>query len=216
MNPTTSPEKTDSRQRILQAAVQLFASKGYAATGVREIAGEAGVNLAMVSYFFGSKTGLLEEILREFFEPLTGLTRRHLSQAGDPEEKLRNYIHHLVRYFAEHKEALMVFLLELPRDQPETLELKAHYMGQLVDIYVKSFFEPLFALSGRTLPVAIVGPALNGMILSHFQMRPLTLKVRPAEVQDLDWDHYADLISEIYFNGLNGLLARLPEAEQTK
>lgn len=49
----------DKRAQILEAAEQLFAEKGYEGTSVRDIAGHAGVNLAMISYYFGSKEKLL-------------------------------------------------------------------------------------------------------------------------------------------------------------
>ena len=47
---------------ILEAAEKLFASHGFHATSVRDIAHEAGVNIAMISYYFGSKEKLIEAI----------------------------------------------------------------------------------------------------------------------------------------------------------
>ena len=49
---------------IMESAEKLFAEKGFAGTSVRDIADEAGVNLAMISYYFGSKEKLLEAIFR--------------------------------------------------------------------------------------------------------------------------------------------------------
>jgi AcrR family transcriptional regulator len=48
----------ESRQRVLQAARDLFAQHGYGSTSVRAIAAAAGVDPAMVFYFFGTKQGL--------------------------------------------------------------------------------------------------------------------------------------------------------------
>lgn len=47
---------------ILDAAEQLFASQGFHGTSVRDIAHEADVNIAMISYYFGSKEKLIEAI----------------------------------------------------------------------------------------------------------------------------------------------------------
>ena len=211
MEPEATPDKKDTRQRILHAAAHLFASKGYAATGVREIANQAGVTLSMINYFFGSKMGLLEEILRNFFEGLIGVAQNSLSRSSGPEENLRRFMGQVVRYFADHQEALMVYLLELPRDEPETLDLKAHYMGRFIKLFIKHVYEPLFRQTGRTLPLGVVGPAMGGLIVSQFQLRPMALKLRPEDLEDLDWNRYADLISELFLNGINGLLARQPE-----
>lgn len=52
----------EKQQEILNAAEKLFAIKGFDGTSVRDIAKEAQVNLAMISYYFGSKEKLLEKL----------------------------------------------------------------------------------------------------------------------------------------------------------
>ena len=53
----------DKREHILIAAEQLFGERGFDGTSVRDIAQSAGVNLAMISYYFGSKEKLLEALI---------------------------------------------------------------------------------------------------------------------------------------------------------
>ncbi len=64
------PATVDIRQEIQDAAEILFARQGYAATSLREIASEVGVNPAMVHYYFGSKLELLQHVLEQSLEPL--------------------------------------------------------------------------------------------------------------------------------------------------
>ena len=52
----------DKHIQIIETAEVLFAKKGYEASTVRDIAEEAGVNIAMISYYFGSKEKLLEAL----------------------------------------------------------------------------------------------------------------------------------------------------------
>jgi hypothetical protein len=59
VRPDTLP---DAKTRILDAAERLFMENGYAATSVRMITGAAGVPVALVSYHFGSKQGLMEAV----------------------------------------------------------------------------------------------------------------------------------------------------------
>jgi len=59
---TRSPSPSDARNRILDAAEQLFTEHGFAATSVRKITAAAGVPLALVNYHFGSKQGLMEAV----------------------------------------------------------------------------------------------------------------------------------------------------------
>jgi AcrR family transcriptional regulator len=53
----------DTRQKILDTAERLFGEQGYAATSLRQIIGEAGVNVASIHYHFGSKEELLDEVV---------------------------------------------------------------------------------------------------------------------------------------------------------
>jgi TetR/AcrR family transcriptional regulator, fatty acid metabolism regulator protein len=53
----------DKREIIISTAMKLFAQKGFEGTSVREIAAGANVNLAMISYYFGSKEKLFENLV---------------------------------------------------------------------------------------------------------------------------------------------------------
>jgi AcrR family transcriptional regulator len=64
-------EYSEKKLIIIEAAEKLFASKGFNGTSVRDIAETAGVNLAMISYYFGSKEKLFESMFAyrsEFFK----------------------------------------------------------------------------------------------------------------------------------------------------
>lgn len=55
-------EFTDKQRHILEVAEQLIADNGFEGTSIRDIAKEANINIAMISYYFGSKEKLLEAI----------------------------------------------------------------------------------------------------------------------------------------------------------
>lgn len=57
-------EYSDKQILIMDTALRIFSEKGYNGTSVRDIAKAAAVNVAMISYYFGSKENLLEEIFR--------------------------------------------------------------------------------------------------------------------------------------------------------
>lgn len=57
-------EFSDKQIQIMEAAEELFAEKGFAGTSVRDIAETANVNLAMISYYFGSKDKLMEAMFK--------------------------------------------------------------------------------------------------------------------------------------------------------
>lgn len=57
-------EYNEKQISIMESAERLFAERGFAGTSVRDIVDEARVNIAMVSYYFGSKEKLLESIFK--------------------------------------------------------------------------------------------------------------------------------------------------------
>ncbi|TDW48694.1 TetR family transcriptional regulator [Flavobacterium sp. 270] len=56
-------ELNDKKIQILEVAEKLFSEKGFEGTSIRDISKEAKINIAMVSYYFGSKERLLESLL---------------------------------------------------------------------------------------------------------------------------------------------------------
>lgn len=60
---STEENFNEKQIQILQVAESLFAANGYDATSIRKISKEAKINIAMVSYYFGSKERLLESII---------------------------------------------------------------------------------------------------------------------------------------------------------
>ena len=72
----------DIRKGILDASEYLFATQGFAATSIREIAERVAVNPAMVHYYFGSKKKLLQAVMEQVLEPMAGAVAK-VEQRGD-------------------------------------------------------------------------------------------------------------------------------------
>jgi len=68
-----------TRQKLLSSAERLFAERGYTGVSVRDVAGMAGVNSALVAYYFGNKRGLLSAVYLRHCLPLNQ-ERIHLLQ----------------------------------------------------------------------------------------------------------------------------------------
>ncbi len=100
----------DTKQRILDTAERLIADRGYAATSLRHIIGEAGVNLAAVHYHFGSKEELLDELIRRRAEPINTarietLDRLEAEAGGEPlpvEAIIQAFLEPGIKALAEH------------------------------------------------------------------------------------------------------------------
>jgi TetR/AcrR family transcriptional regulator, regulator of cefoperazone and chloramphenicol sensitivity len=84
----------ETRERLLKAAAQLFADRGFKKVTVRDICRAARANVAAVNYHFGDKTGLYREVLQQAIETIraTNDAARAAGAGLSPEEKLRQYL----------------------------------------------------------------------------------------------------------------------------
>jgi AcrR family transcriptional regulator len=87
----------DTRERLIAAAEQLVADRGYASVTVRAIAAAAGVNWSLVGYHFKGKEGLLSEVYRRHCATLNAERLRLLSRAGKGRGRLEQVIEAFVR-----------------------------------------------------------------------------------------------------------------------
>ena len=71
-----------TRQRILGAAEELFAERGFAGASLRQVTAAAKVNLAAVNYHFGSKDNLIEEVFRRRLDELSRRRVERLLELG--------------------------------------------------------------------------------------------------------------------------------------
>ena len=100
-------ETITTEQKIIRAADKLFTQKGYAATKTRDIAEEAGTNLALLNYYFGSKENLYKKVVQEKLRLLLGAMGSVLSDENISLEEKINSITDLLL----EKEELPIFIL---------------------------------------------------------------------------------------------------------
>jgi len=101
-------EYNEKRIQIMEAAEELFAEKGFDGTSVRDIADEAGVNLAMISYYFGSKEKLMESLFKYRGESIklqleSMLENKELSSLQKVYGLIDNYIVRIMKQQCFHK-----------------------------------------------------------------------------------------------------------------
>jgi hypothetical protein len=124
-------DKADKRQKLLEVAESLFAKHGFEAVSVRQLAAEADVNLSMVSYYFGSKDGLFQEMIKSKF-PQTRSVLEDLAQSDiHPWEKLTITIDMYVDKFFLGRAFHRVIMREMSLQQrPEHVNLIREHMAR--------------------------------------------------------------------------------------
>lgn len=104
--------------KILQAATQLFAMYGYEAVAVKQITSMAGVNSALISYYFDGKKKLYQKVLTSQVDVFKELINEINSQNIPPLEKLHRYVHALSDFQKDNANAVRLIYREILNPQP--------------------------------------------------------------------------------------------------
>ena len=107
----------EKRRLLLDAAVRVFARKGYHAARVGDIAEEAGVAYGLLYHYFASKEELLRSVFRETWRALI-VTIKSVEEGEDPpREQLRKVAEILLRSWRRDPDLVRVLVLEVTRSQ---------------------------------------------------------------------------------------------------
>ena len=103
------------RRLLLDAAVRVFARKGYHAARIGDIAEEAGVAYGLLYHYFSSKEEVLRSVFRETWRALIQTIRSVEDGDDPPREQLRKVAEILLRSWRREPELVRVLVLEVTR-----------------------------------------------------------------------------------------------------
>ena len=110
----TLKDGEQTKQRILQKAEELFFENGYHATSVESIAKAAGVNKALIYYYFDAKSDLMTALVKNMMQDLA----KHLADmpknegASKPDAARKEKIQAEVKYLQQHRRVLAIMMME--------------------------------------------------------------------------------------------------------
>lgn len=116
MNQTAGA--TDTRSQLIQAARRLFAERGYDGTSIRDITGLAGANLGAITYHFGSKDALYEEVVASMAEPLRAGLAGAAAQSGAPLERIERVVRAFFEHLGSHPELPRLIVQQFASTRP--------------------------------------------------------------------------------------------------
>jgi TetR/AcrR family fatty acid metabolism transcriptional regulator len=105
--------REDKRRRIIDAAVKVFAEKGFFGAKVSEIADAAGVADGTIYLYFKSKDDILISLFQEKMSEIVKQLQAILSELPDPETKMRRYVIEHLKLVARQPELMQVLTVEL-------------------------------------------------------------------------------------------------------
>lgn len=203
----------NTKTALLEAAVRVFAAKGFASATVREICQLANANVAAVNYHFGGKDALYTAVLEHVIGRRTELFRRgdHNPDAT-PEERLAAYIRRKLHdiYTLDGTSGMAsdhwsIFLMEVANPSEN--------LNFLVEQYVQAAVEELRGIVAEILGVAPVEQVVQdsalsiwGQLLDPLVMMPITDRLSPPRerIQE-DLERFAEHMTRFTIGGLKAI-----------
>ncbi len=105
-----------TEEKIRQAATRVFLEKGFDGTTTRDIAAQAGINLALLNYYFRSKQKLFDSVFEEMLQLYFEGIKTVLSQSVPLKEKIWALIDHDFTMFRQSPDLVIFVLSELHRN----------------------------------------------------------------------------------------------------
>lgn len=106
----------DTEGQILNAAKNVFQKKGMDGARMQEIADEAGINKAMLHYYYRSKQLLFEAVFSSAFSLLAPQLNKILNDDSSIEEKVKNFTHNYISFIIKHPYLPNFIIQELNRN----------------------------------------------------------------------------------------------------
>ncbi len=171
--PAAPPPDQDTRDRILDAAHTIFVRKGTASSRTQEVAAEAGVNKALVHYYFGTKAALADAI---FERALGALMPRLFGILADPDRSIEEKVPAIVREQIDFHSARPYFagyLISELHAEPERIARLMTRQGRVpLDVLRKQLQQAARAGTIRRISAEQFVANMMGLLIFPFAIRP--------------------------------------------
>jgi len=184
VKPAVDPS---TEEKIKNAARVIFHSKGYAATRTRDIADEAGINLALLNYYFRSKEKLFDMIM---LESLQGFRQSLAGVFNNEKTSLENKIETLVSNYIDlliDQPDIPLFVLSELRTHPQKLVSKMNGKEFLLNsAFIKQFQQAV--KEGKIAPIHPLHFIMNliGMVVFPFVGSPMLKNAGDLKQEDFN------------------------------
>lgn len=119
-------KKETTEDQILNAAKDVFQSKGMDGARMQEIADKAGINKALLHYYYRSKQLLFEAVFKNAFVLLAPQLNTILNDDSSIEDKIKNFTNDYTTFMMKHPYLPNFIISELNRNEDFIIKLKEH------------------------------------------------------------------------------------------
>ena len=99
----------EKRNKFLKTTEELFYKRGYKETSIKDICEALSTTTGSFYFMFDSKEGILEEIIKKYYDDILAKIDSILEESGSIKEKLTNWIDYRYRYYHTHSEFFVMY-----------------------------------------------------------------------------------------------------------
>lgn len=184
-----SKKDTNTEDKILKAANKVFTQKGFAATRTRDIAAEAGINLALLNYYFRSKKKLFDIVMLENLKKFLVVNLKDIfnNEKLSINQKVQEVVSKYTILLKSNPD-LPIFILNEIKNNPQQL---AQNLGAREIIFQSHFFKQLQSQTSVKISPKQVIINILGLTLFPFIAKPLI-----KNIMDMDSEDFDDFVDE--------------------
>lgn len=164
MARTTGSHADITGPKVRDAALRLFAQRGYAAVSMRAIAAEVGVQAGALYNYTPDKQSLLFELMRSHMEELLA---QPLASEAAPLARLRHFVDLHIRFHADRPDAVFIAYMELRNLEPDNFvqieALRRQYENGLEAILQAGAADGVFEVSDSKIMTLAIIAMLTGV-----------------------------------------------------
>lgn len=179
-------EDVSTEEKIKEAARRLFTEKGYDAVKTRDIAEEAGINLALLNYYFRSKEKLFDIVMIENFDQFV---KQLIPIMGDEELSLDEVLSKVAGSYIDmltKNPDLPFFIMNEVRSESTKLEFVREQMSEVKKIFIKRIEENLVKKKMSRQAMGHMMMNFMGLIIFPFVAQPIMMKVNKFSKKEFD------------------------------
>jgi len=192
----------EARIRIAEAAEELFAERGFDGAAIRDIAGKAGVNAAMIHYYFGNKEGLYHAMLEAAASRVRALLIETTVRSGSTTDRLASFVNAYAAYMLSHPNLARILYREMLTGAKHIKQIAQQYATRNYTILKTLISDGVKRGELRRVDAELAPISLMGMIVIFQFLRPIiSVALGKTEYDERFVNRIASHTIDLFLNG---------------
>lgn len=183
-------EKKETERNIFEAAIRIFTEKGFAGSRMQEIADSAGINKALLHYYFRSKNKLFDSVFEHLIKTMLPHFGKVFSEDGSLQEKFESFFEEHISFLQKHPFLPSFVIQELNQNPDKLVRLFNYAQFPLQKLFDQIEDEQK---AGRVKPIDAKHILINMLALSVFPFMTKPLMMASFNISD---EGYVDFLNE--------------------